>query len=65
MLLPKVPEEVDRVLLALPGHEEVNVTNDGEREAGGGQGEVAPHPGHMVADVHHHQHWDKLSIWVT
>ena len=53
MLLPQVPEKVYRILPALFAHQKVDVTNDGEREAGGGEREVAPYLGHIVPDVEH------------
>lgn len=59
MLLPEVPEKVDRILPTLFAHEKVNVTNDGEGEAGGGEGEVAPYLGQIVPDVEHYHHWEE------
>ena len=53
MLLPEVPEKVDRILLALFAHQKVDVTKEGEREARGGETEVAPYLGHIVPDVEH------------
>ena len=53
MLLPQVPEKVYRILLALFAHQKVDMSNDGKREARGGEREVAPYLGHIVPDVEH------------
>ena len=59
MLLPEFPEIVDRILPALFAHKKVNMTNDWEGEAGGGEGEVAPYLGQIVPDVEHYNHWEE------
>ena len=48
VLFPEVPEKVDRILSTLFAHQEMDVTNDGEGEPGGGQGEEAPYLGQIV-----------------
>ena len=53
MFFPKVPEKVDRILSTLFAHQEMDVTNDGEGEPGGGKGEEAPYLGQIMHYVEH------------
>ena len=53
VFFPEVPEKVDRILSTLFAHQEMDVTNDGEGEPGGGKGEEAPYLGQIMHYVEH------------